>query len=844
MIPSLLSLPLLAPPLLAPPPPSPPAPNWDARELGTDLKRRQAWEQGDIDYMGQDSFKNILAKISETTKEDEKEIQNTLQAIKFPSSPLPTLPPPPSPPARYASPGSLRIVSYNVCSIRARVKKGEWQKATDLAAADIWCLQETRCAKGKFPIPTETQQTSPLQYIYCSPGDNTLYSGVALLSRIKPIKVIFGFPNGEHQDRILTAHFDDFIIVNIYSPFIGEFPHKNLEKRNAWERQLWKLVATLPRDYLHILCGDFNTCPEDQDCHPAIFSPQLASCTSQERESFRKLLSLGLVDIYRYCHPTKTQYSFWSFAKNCRQKDVGMRLDHFLVSRFTLPLVQNCGMFPNITGSDHCPIYLELDPRLISPSPDPRESEMVAALTRAQAKLQAEIDKATKTTSTKPQPKGQETQEPEIKHNSPLTEQKKWKLRTEQDKDPIIAKIKEKLLSQPEKIPNFSLRENIVVRKQGNGPELLYVPSTLRTKVLKTCHDSVFGGHYGLEKTYDLIRSTYWWPNLKTMTADYIISCEKCQRFKPKLTKSGLLQPIKSNHPFQKMGIDFLELSRSKQGNCYCLVLVDLFSGFVYAVPTRRNRTMDAITALESLLPVIGIPEVLISDEGPHFKSAAFKEFVDKIGILRLSIIPPDAHHSNGAAEAAIKKVVNLIKFYLHDNCEDWDEILPYAINTINKSKQYHGRSALELLYGVKTSALGRLFESAETEEQRDEKTEVSPAAQMPLGGAEIGDFERYRQQVRQESREKRQHCQELQRKQYDRNREEKDYEIGDKVLVYFEPRAKFNFPAKLQPKFRIGTVISKDSPVTYTVEMADPTTSRNLRRVHVEFMKPLIKRQ
>ncbi|KAJ1518964.1 hypothetical protein ONE63_011418 [Megalurothrips usitatus] len=194
------------------------------------------------------------------------------------------------------------------------------------------------------------------------------------------------------------------------------------------------------------------------------------------------------------------------------------------------------------------------------------------------------------------------------------------------------------------------------------------VPSSLRGEVLKMCHDSIWGNHYGVQKTLALMMNSYFWQSMETDTRNYVASCELCAKFKPKLKKAGLMQPIKSSTPFKKMGIDFVEYVKSKQGNKYAVVLIDLFSSFIYAIPTKRCRAVDAVKALKQIIPFVAIPEVLICDSGSHFTCDAFRDFVNKIGIKQLNVIPPDVHFCNGAAEAAIKKVNHSVRMYCGDD--------------------------------------------------------------------------------------------------------------------------------------------------------------------------------
>jgi len=232
--------------------------------------------------------------------------------------------------------------------------------------------------------------------------------------------------------------------------------------------------------------------------------------------------------------------------------------------------------------------------------------------------------------------------------------------------------IKEKKeLMQHKSQDDFVLKDGLLYRMEGKS-KLIVVPLSLRNKVLKMCHESLLAGHKGVDATVDFIKRTYWWPKLLSSVTDFIQGCEKCLKFKSKLTKSGFLQTIRTSSPFQIMACDFLEIGRSNRGNCNCFVLVDLFSGFIWAVPTRRLRSVDAMEALKQILQYIPNFPTLICDQGPHFISQEFKEFVTQVGISKLNIVAANAHFSNGSAEAGIKKIVQTWKFYLQKDVSSW----------------------------------------------------------------------------------------------------------------------------------------------------------------------------
>ncbi|KAK3908557.1 Pro-Pol polyprotein [Frankliniella fusca] len=373
------------------------------------------------------------------------------------------------------------------------------------------------------------------------------------------------------------------------------------------------------------------------------------------------------------------------------------------------------------------------------------------------------------------------------------------------------------------KIENGDVEENCIIdgivykfRTLDNKRQpVIIVPSSLRKKILENCHDSILGGHYGVQKTLALIESTYWWQDMKKDTRDYVKSCQACGEFKPKLTKDGLLQPIIATRPFQIMGCDFMEMGTSKQGCRWGFALVDLFSGFVYVKPSKRNRSRDASHAFKDLLGIIMVPEVLICDRGPHFTATDFQEFVERLGVKELNIVPPRVHQSNGAAEAAIKRFKDNVKLYCKGDTSEWQSLLPFILKRVNESVQSEsGRAPCELMYGVKTVAPGHLLLHSE-------------------GNPE--DFEISREKMREKALQKRIMGIAGQKKHYDKNRKELSYQVNEEVFYGIEPLRKFNYPPKLQRKFRRGRVISQVGPVTYEIQRQD---GKKVVTSHVASMK------
>lgn len=395
----------------------------------------------------------------------------------------------------------------------------------------------------------------------------------------------------------------------------------------------------------------------------------------------------------------------------------------------------------------------------------------------------------------------------------------------------IVAKIQQKdeecqkLIKEVQEGGSFDYEMigDLLCKTATNKNKLIFVPKALRKQVLENCHDSVEGTHAGVRKTQYLVSKGYWWPKMKEDVQDYVASCTLCKKFKPKLTKAGFLQPIKASEPFQKLAIDFLDIGRSKQGSNYILVLTDLFSNFVWAEPTKRCRAKDAANAFRRLLPKICVPEVVICDAGSHFTGAEFQQFLQDMGVQEVSVIAPDAHFSNGAAEAAAKKINNAIKFYCENNVNQWEDLLHIIMGSVNGSVQAHGKSPQEILFGVEKKPPGSLSQPI---------YEGSDALLL---------FLQKREKIREEASQRRESLQDAQKRLYDRNRINEEYKEGEEVYYAVKPKTKFNYPEKLQVKFRLGRIVSRESPVTYLIE---PLEGRKIMtKAHVALMKKSVAR-
>ncbi len=247
----------------------------------------------------------------------------------------------------------MKIVSWNLNGLLASIKNGVVDTFAALES-DVLCLQEIRTHEE--PLMLEGYQH------FGNHGDRDGYSGTAVLARITPIDVIYGF-RGDFPDtegRLITLEYPDVYIVNAYVPN----SQQNLKRqafRMKWDEAFRAHIAELMEDKPVIVCGDFNVARDSIDIYGENMRQYWAEqgYASDERSNFETLLEEGLTDVFRALNPDKRSYTWWSNRLNKRQEDRGWRLDYFLISDDIMDCVVDMGHLKDVMGSDHCPIYLE-----------------------------------------------------------------------------------------------------------------------------------------------------------------------------------------------------------------------------------------------------------------------------------------------------------------------------------------------------------------------------------------------------------------------------------------------------------------------------------------------------
>ena len=248
----------------------------------------------------------------------------------------------------------MKIVSWNVAGFRACLKKG-FQNFFSEVDADIVCLQEVKATKEQYDFHPQGY----FEYLY--PAERKGYSGTLIYSKIEPIFVSFGLgvDKFDNEGRCITLNFSEFYLVNLYVPNVKRTLER-MNERMEWENEIREYLKKLDKIKPVIVCGDFNVAHTEMDIKNAKQNIGNAGFTYEEREKFTELLESGFIDTYRYYHPDiNDKYTWWSYMKDVRVRNIGWRIDYFLVSNRFIDEVTNTIIYDDIYGSDHCPIGIE-----------------------------------------------------------------------------------------------------------------------------------------------------------------------------------------------------------------------------------------------------------------------------------------------------------------------------------------------------------------------------------------------------------------------------------------------------------------------------------------------------
>lgn len=249
----------------------------------------------------------------------------------------------------------MKYVSWNVNGLRAVVNKN-FCEAFAALDADFFCLQETKMQAGQLDL------SFPGYQAYWNYAQKKGYSGTAVFTRHTPVSVAYGMGIEEHdsEGRVITLEMEDHYLVCVYTPN-SQDGLRRLGYRMQWEDAFRAYLLGLDQKKPVIVCGDMNVAHREIDLKNPATNHKNAGFTDEEREKMSVLLDSGFVDTFRHLHPDATdRYSWWSYRFHAREKNVGWRIDYFLVSRRLAPHIAAADIHDDIMGSDHCPVSLTL----------------------------------------------------------------------------------------------------------------------------------------------------------------------------------------------------------------------------------------------------------------------------------------------------------------------------------------------------------------------------------------------------------------------------------------------------------------------------------------------------
>ncbi|RYL86519.1 exodeoxyribonuclease III [Sporolactobacillus sp. THM19-2] len=250
----------------------------------------------------------------------------------------------------------MKFISWNVNGFRALQRKmdvGAWLKET---GAEALCIQETKLQRSQVDFQTS-------EYLqFWNDAERKGYSGTAIFTRRKPINATYGIgiEEHDHEGRVITLEYEDFYLVTVYTPNTKR-DLSRLSYRMEWGKAFTDYIKHLDADKPVIFCGDLNVAHQPIDLKNAKSNEKNAGFTIEERSDFSRLLDAGFTDSFRYLHPKQEgAYSWWSFMAHARQRNIGWRIDYFVVSNRLRSRIRDAKILSNMMGSDHCPVELDL----------------------------------------------------------------------------------------------------------------------------------------------------------------------------------------------------------------------------------------------------------------------------------------------------------------------------------------------------------------------------------------------------------------------------------------------------------------------------------------------------
>lgn len=247
----------------------------------------------------------------------------------------------------------MKIISWNVAGIRACIKKGFIDFFNEINA-DIFCVQEVKALKEQIEFLPDGYE------LYAYSAVRKGYSGTLIYTKIKPISVTYGIGEKEYDEegRNVTLEFENFYLVNCYVPNVKRTLER-MDSRMHYEEIFLQYIKRLEKSKPVVFCGDLNVAHEEIDIKNAKANIGNAGFTYEERNKMSELLNNGFIDTFRYFYPDKRDaYTWWSYMKGVRERNIGWRIDYFIVSKNFINQVEDSLIYKDVLGSDHCPIGL------------------------------------------------------------------------------------------------------------------------------------------------------------------------------------------------------------------------------------------------------------------------------------------------------------------------------------------------------------------------------------------------------------------------------------------------------------------------------------------------------
>ncbi len=262
----------------------------------------------------------------------------------------------------------LKIMSWNVNGLRAVLRKGVFIPFIEKYDPDILCLQETKAKQGQAEIDL------PQYEEFWNSADRKGYAGTAIFTKLKPISVTYDIPgvkDGRFEDRfgntlsegrVIAAEFDQFHLVNVYTPNAKRGLERLEFRHKVWDPEFLKYIKKLEKSKPVVFCGDFNVAHKEIDLARPRDNQKNAGFTPQEREGVGRIIKAGYIDSFRYFYPDAIgEYTWWSNFQKARERNIGWRIDYFFVSPKLEKNLKSAGIHQDVMGSDHCPVEITLE---------------------------------------------------------------------------------------------------------------------------------------------------------------------------------------------------------------------------------------------------------------------------------------------------------------------------------------------------------------------------------------------------------------------------------------------------------------------------------------------------